>query len=48
LYAVYLWLARLSDWRGPRAALVCAFNFLLVIFSYTFVNLYLTRFHKFN
>jgi ABC-type transport system involved in cytochrome c biogenesis permease subunit len=48
LYAAYLWLARLSDWRGPRAALVCAFNFLLVIFSYTFVNLYFTRFHKFN
>jgi hypothetical protein len=27
--------------------LLCALNFVIVLFSYTFVNLYLTRFHRF-
>ncbi len=47
LYAGYLWIARRSGWRGPRAAFVCACNFVIVLFSYTFVNLYLTSFHRF-
>lgn len=47
MYAVYLWLARQSAWRGPRAALFCACSFVVVLFSYTFVNFYLTRFHRF-
>lgn len=47
VYAVYLWLTRQSTWRGPRAALVCACNFMVVLFSYTVVNFYLTRFHRF-
>jgi ABC-type transport system involved in cytochrome c biogenesis permease subunit len=47
VYIVYLWLSRSPGWRGPRAAILCATNFLIVLFSYTFVNLYLTRFHKF-
>jgi HemX protein len=47
VYAAYLRLSRISRWRGARAALLCAFNFVLVLFSYTFVNLYLTRFHRF-
>jgi ABC-type transport system involved in cytochrome c biogenesis permease subunit len=47
LYAAYLWLARQTAWRGARAAGVCALNFLLVLFSYTFVNLYLTSFHRY-
>jgi ABC-type transport system involved in cytochrome c biogenesis permease subunit len=46
-YAAYLRLSRSANWRGARAARLCAFNFLLVMFSYTFVNLYLTRFHRF-
>lgn len=46
-YIAYLFLARSKAWRGPRAALICAFNFVFVLFSYTFVNFYLTRFHKF-
>ncbi|HUO33505.1 MAG TPA: cytochrome c biogenesis protein CcsA [Candidatus Acidoferrum sp.] len=46
-YVVYLRVSRISSWRGPRAALLCAFNFALVLFSYTFVNLYLTKFHHF-
>jgi ABC-type transport system involved in cytochrome c biogenesis permease subunit len=47
LYVVYLRLSRSLNWRGARAAKICALNFALVLFSYTFVNLYLTRFHRF-
>jgi ABC-type transport system involved in cytochrome c biogenesis permease subunit len=47
VYIAYLLLARSATWRGARAALLCAFNFVVVLFSYTFVNLYLTRFHRF-
>jgi ABC-type transport system involved in cytochrome c biogenesis permease subunit len=46
-YAAYLRLSRSTTWRGARAAKLCAFNFVVVLFSYTFVNLYLTRFHRF-
>ena len=46
-YAVYLWLARSANWRGARAALMCACNFAAVLFSYTVVNFYLTGFHRF-
>ncbi len=47
VYLAYLALSRIPAWRGPRAALLCATNFLVVLFSYTFVNLYFTRFHRF-
>ena len=47
VYGAYLWLSRSTKWRGSRAAVLCAANFLVVLFSYTFVNLYLTRFHRF-
>jgi ABC-type transport system involved in cytochrome c biogenesis permease subunit len=47
VYVAYLLLSRSSGWRGSRAALVCALNFLVVLFSYTFVNLYMTHFHRF-
>lgn len=47
VYLAYLLLARNANWRGARAALLCALNFVVVLFSYTFVNLYLTGFHKF-
>ena len=47
VYIAYLLLARNAAWRGARAALLCAMNFVVVLFSYTFVNLYLTRFHRF-
>jgi ABC-type transport system involved in cytochrome c biogenesis permease subunit len=47
VYAAYLRLSRIARWRGARAAILCAVNFLIVLFSYTFVNLYLTRFHRF-
>jgi HemX protein len=47
VYAAYLLLSRKAMWRGARAALLCAMNFVIVMFSYTFVNLYLTKFHRF-
>lgn len=47
VYAAYLLLSRTTGWRGSRAALVCALNFAIVLFSYTLVNLYLTKFHRF-
>lgn len=46
-YAAYLRLSRAANWRGARAALLCACNFAVVLFSYTLVNLYLTRFHRY-
>jgi len=48
IYLVYLRVSRSSSWRGARAALLCALNFAVVLFSYTFVNLYLTKFHHFH
>ena len=48
VYAAYLLLSRSANWRGARAALLCAMNFVIVLFSYTFVNLYLTKFHNFS
>jgi HemX protein len=47
VYVLYLRLSRNAVWRGSRAALLCALNFAVVLFSYTFVNFYLTRFHRF-
>lgn len=47
VYVAYLALSQRSGWRGSRAALLCAANFLVVLFSYTVVNLYMTRFHRF-
>ena len=46
-YAAYLWLERKTGWRGARASLLCVFNYLTVLFSYTIVNLFLSRFHRF-
>jgi ABC-type transport system involved in cytochrome c biogenesis permease subunit len=47
LYAIYLSIVHAPAWRGARAAIVCAFNFVIVLFSYTIVNLYFTGFHRF-
>jgi HemX protein len=46
-YVAYVGLSQSATWRGARAARLCAANFLVVLFSYTFVNLYLTKFHRF-
>jgi ABC-type transport system involved in cytochrome c biogenesis permease subunit len=47
VYIAYLRLSRSAGWRGARAARICALNFAVVLFSYTVVNLYLTRFHDY-
>jgi len=47
LYAAYLWLARTTEWRGARSAVFCMMNFLVVVFSYTVVNVYLSQFHRY-
>jgi ABC-type transport system involved in cytochrome c biogenesis permease subunit len=47
VYVAYLALSRQAKWRGSRAALLCALNFLVVLFSYTVVNLYMTHFHRY-
>ncbi|HWY42309.1 MAG TPA: cytochrome c biogenesis protein CcsA [Candidatus Sulfotelmatobacter sp.] len=47
LYAAYLWLARTAAWRGARASKLCIFNFALVIFSFTFVNLFFSHLHRY-
>lgn len=47
VYIAYLLLSRNANWRGARAAMLCACNFLIVLFSYTIVNFYFTRFHRF-
>jgi ABC-type uncharacterized transport system permease subunit len=46
-YAVYLIVSRSPAWRGARASLVCVASYCAVVFSYTVVNLYLSRFHRF-
>jgi ABC-type uncharacterized transport system permease subunit len=47
LYIVYFRLARTTAWRGARASKLCVFNFLMVIFSFTIVNLFLSHSHRF-
>jgi ABC-type transport system involved in cytochrome c biogenesis permease subunit len=47
IYAGYLWIVHTPAGRGARAALVCACNFAVVLFSYTIVNLYFTGFHRY-
>jgi len=46
-YGVYLWSARSPAWRGARASLLCIASYFTVVFSYTVVNLYLSKFHRF-
>lgn len=47
LYAIYFGLSRTTGWRGARASLLCVFNFFLVVFSFTVVNLYLSHSHRY-
>jgi ABC-type transport system involved in cytochrome c biogenesis permease subunit len=47
IYLGYALVARTAAWRGARASMLCIFNFLFVIFSYSIVNLYLSRFHHY-
>jgi len=47
VYGVLLWMDR-RGWEGPRVALLSIVGFVLVLFSYTFVNLYLSQSHVFR
>jgi ABC-type uncharacterized transport system permease subunit len=47
LYAIYFQLSRTTAWRGARASRLCVFNFFLVVFSFTVVNLYLSHSHRY-
>src|ERR1700676_899886 len=46
LYAAYLQLSRTTTWRGARASRLCIFNFVIVVLSFTVVNLYLSQSHR--
>ncbi|MGE5275944.1 MAG: inner membrane protein YpjD [Acidobacteriota bacterium] len=47
VYGLLLWMDR-RGWKGQRVALLSIVGFGLVIFSYTFVNLYLSQAHTFR
>jgi len=47
LYLAYFRLARTAAWRGARASKLCVFNFVLVVLSFTVVNLFLTQHHRY-
>lgn len=47
VYGLLLWMDR-RGWEGPRVALLSIVGFVLVLFSYTFVNLYLSESHVFR
>ncbi len=47
LYAVYFFVSRTAAWRGARASKFCIFNFVIVILSFTVVNLYISHSHRY-
>ncbi len=47
LYVAYFQLARTAAWRGARASKLCVFNFVLVVLSFTVVNLYFSQHHRY-
>ena len=47
VYGFLLWMDR-RGWAGPRVAVLSIFGFGVVLFSYTVVNLYLSRAHDFR
>ena len=47
VYVVYVLLSRTASWRGARASVLCALSFVLVVLSFTVVNVYLSRNHRF-
>jgi ABC-type uncharacterized transport system permease subunit len=47
LYLAYFLLARTTAWRGARASKLCVFNFVLVVLSFTVVNLFLSHSHRY-
>jgi HemX protein len=47
LYVLYLRLSRTTAWRGARASKLCVANFVVVVLSFTVVNLYLSHSHRY-
>lgn len=47
MYVAYFQLARTAAWRGARASKLCVFNFVLVVLSFTVVNLYFSAHHRY-
>ncbi len=47
LYAAYLAVGRTKSWRGARASKLCLFNFAIVVLSFTVVNLFLSKSHRY-
>ncbi len=47
LYVLYFRLARTTGWRGGRASKLCIFNFVIVVLSFTVVNLYFSHSHRY-
>ncbi|HTF44797.1 MAG TPA: cytochrome c biogenesis protein CcsA [Terriglobales bacterium] len=47
LYVLYSYIARTAAWRGARASRLCIFNFVVVVLSFTVVNLYLSQSHRY-
>jgi len=47
LYAMYVRLARTATWRGARASILCVFNFIVVVLSFTVVNIYFSSHHRY-
>jgi ABC-type uncharacterized transport system permease subunit len=47
LYLAYFQLARTTTWRGARASMLCVFNFVLVVLSFTVVNIFFSQHHRY-
>ncbi len=47
LYAAYLVVGRTANWRGARASKLCVFNFVIVVLSFTVVNVFLSKSHRY-
>ena len=47
IYGFLLWMER-RGWEGPRVAILSIVGFGVVMFSYTVVNMYLSRAHRFR
>ena len=47
VYGLLLWMER-RGWEGPRVAILSIVGFGVVMFSYTVVNVYLSRAHRFR
>jgi ABC-type transport system involved in cytochrome c biogenesis permease subunit len=47
IYGFLLWMER-RGWEGPRVALLSILGFGVMLFSYTIVNLYFSREHRFR